>query len=225
MRRALPTLALVLLLGGCFEPGEQFDAFLQRADRTPAEVEDDFTCGGFADLSDKDYLMNVLIRNLGDIPLLLRLTVTSFEPAGNSGQLRGELRFDTDPVDSEPLSSFEATLAADGTMNVDMGDVSVPAERSPVMSGDVGVPIVMRLAFDMLVLDADNLCGAVDGSKSGVTEPLVLGLDGTTFGAKSYGDDGAIPVDVPFDCPCGMDMQADAGTPEPDAGADAGAGP
>ncbi|MCS6759992.1 MAG: hypothetical protein MO852_14420 [Candidatus Devosia euplotis] len=209
----LLSLLSLSLVGGCVEPREEYDDFLQRADRTPPEpVEPELGCGGYADLTGKRYLMNVLIRNLGDIPLLLQMRITSFAPEGDGASLGGDLRLDTDGPDDPPLSTFSGTMDADGLLYVDVGTLSIPAERSPIMSGEVGVAILLELAFNMLVLDADTLCGGVDGTKSNVLEPVMLGLEGTTFGAKAFGDEGQIPVDVPFDCPCSKDMDlVDAG--------------
>lgn len=201
-----PLLAGVVLVAGLFaasggcgvDPGQTYDDFLERADRTPQELPDASVEGQIVDLEGNEYLMNIAITRLGEVFLRLRLLFTSFEasPDGTEASVTGELRFENETEADPPAASFESTIDSMGRMEASTGVVFVPADRSPVM--DVAVEVELNLVF--FIQDEDNLCGQIEDDASRVLQPITLELKGTTFGAKRIVD-GQIPADVPTACP------------------------
>ena len=170
------------------------------------------TQGAFADIGDKEFLLNIALNPLGDLNLQLRLLITQFDvaPSGTEADVAGEFRFTDETLADPPAATFETTLGDDGQMVISTGHVVVPAERSPVMGTEVEVDFNLRTT----VLDDSRLCGVIDDDESVVLQPIQLQLKGTTFGGTVVGPSGELPADVPEQCPTG-------GT---DAGADASLG-
>jgi hypothetical protein len=223
MRRAfaLALVAVGILGGACATetPGDKYDDFLERADRS-LELGDSNVTGQLVDVGNREYMMNVALRPLGDLALRLRVFFTSYveNAAGSEAQIKGEVRFETETLQDPPITSFESTMDANGKMIVSTGVVQVPPERSPV----AGVAIEAQLTFTVYALDQENLCGLIEDDESKVLQPIQQQLKGTTFGAKLI-EGGVVPADIPNACPGqGADAGADGGSDAPasDAPAD-----
>jgi hypothetical protein len=207
---------------GCGETAADraFDDFLGRADRTPPELEESEVIGVYEDITG-EYFANIFIRPLGEVYLELRISFTSFEPLadGTGALVRGNFTFPDDPADSEPLAEFETVYNVDGTLQIPSGYVRIEPERSPIE----GTAVETDFVLDAVVISREEMCGLITDPNSTTVLPLELVLQGTTFGAKRFGDDGAIPVDVPSSCPAGVVDEPDVGLDVgPDAGSDAG---
>lgn len=193
-------------------PERAFEEFLGRADRTPPELDERTGSGVFTDITGS-YLANIFIRPLGEVYLELRITFTDFELlADHEGAVvRGNFTFPDEAPDAPPLAEFESRYSPDGTLEIRSGYVRIEPDRSPIEDTAVEVEFIL----DVVVLSEASLCGAITDPSSETVLPLALVLQGTTFGASRYGDDGAIPANVPSSCP------AEAG-PDADVGADVG---
>lgn len=200
-------LLVALLAGGCGDPGQPFDDFLARADRTPPELPSDGMTGVLTDIRG-DYLYNIALKPLGDVYLRLRVTFTQYDldENGTGALVAGEFRFPDETLEDTPLASFETSLDSAGHMTIDVGHVRIEADRSPIED----TAVETDFSLDVTVLDTLNMCGAITDDESVVTQPIQLLLKGTTFGGERYGELGQIPVDVPVECP-----HVDNG-PEPD---------
>ena len=227
---ALASLLVALLsLAGCGDgstPKGDFYDFLSRADRTPADVGALEQAGLFTDISGA-WLFNVDLRPLGDVQLELRVTVTDFiegEMPSDPARLLGTFHFPDDPIDAEPLTTWESEYSIDGRFAIRSGFVRIEADRSPIEDTAVEVEFIL----DVIVLDEATMCGQVTDPDSVTFLPIVLELPGTTFGAEAYDATGPPPTDVPLRCPFAEPDPADAGggADDADAGgaADGGAG-
>jgi hypothetical protein len=233
--RPLVHVALVFLLLaplGCggeeSVPRATFYDFLGRADRTPLDVVEIEEPGVFTDIRGA-WLFNVDLRPLGDVQLELRVTVTEFEPAevaSAGARIAGEFHFPDDPIDAEPLTTWEAEYGIDGRFAIRSGFVRIDADRSPIEDTAVEVEFIL----DVIVLDEQTACGQVTDPESITFLPIILELPGTTFGAERYDPTGPVPTGVPLRCPftqAGPDAgpidTPDAGTPS-DAGDADGSG-
>ena len=214
---------------GCGESGAEraFDEFVGRADRTPHALDESTVTGVFQDITGS-YLANIFIRPLGEVYLELRITFTEFELlAEHEGAIvRGNFTFPDEPADAEPLAEFVSTFLPDGTLEIRSGYVRIEPERSPIEDTAVEVEFIL----DVIVLGRSEFCGAISDPASETVLPLALVLQGTTFGAERYGDEGQVPVDVPTSCPGAEALEPDVGVPDGgvdigDVGPDAGLAP
>lgn len=219
----LATVAAPLGCGGDESvPRATFYDFLGRADRTPLDVTEIEEPGVFIDIRGA-WLFNVDLRPLGDVQLELRVTVTEFEPAelaSEGARIAGEFHFPDDPIDAEPLTTWEATYGIDGRYAIRSGFVRIDADRSPIEDTAVEVEFIL----DVIVLDEQTACGQVSDPESITFLPIILELPGTTFGAERYDATGPVPTGVPLRCPF-ADVSPDAGVVDgPDAGGPSDAG-
>ncbi len=208
LKRALAGLVL-FALACSVDPGEKYDNFLERADRTPPAIADASVTGAFVDLAGKDFLMNIALNPLGDLALRLRLLFTRFDVNADMTEagVSGEFRFEDETNDDAPIASFDTVLDENGRMIVSTGVVFVPADRSPVMD----TAVEAELNFVLFVLDEETLCGQIEDDASQVLQPITLSLKGTTFGAKLIGPNGELPMTILDVCPMEAADAGDAG--------------
>lgn len=217
---ALFTLSLLVVACAGDEILDNYEAFLDRADRSnPNFIDPDAARdkGVLVDITG-EHLLNVDLRPIGTVKLRLRASFHTFELQDDGrGFVTGAIRLaEADPAvftpTSEPLAEFESYIEPDGFMIIDLGRVYVPAELSPIPDTAVDV----NLSFKAVVLSEDELCGYIDDPESNVIAPAPLDLVGTTFGSQRWNPDGSQPATVPETCPFPL------GLPEPGAG---GGGP
>lgn len=203
---------LIVASCGKTEAEIAFDEYLARADRTPPELTESDALGVFEDITGS-YLASIFIRPLGEVYLDLRISFTEFEllADGTGALVTGNFTFPDEPADAPPLAEFESLYSVDGTLQIATGYVRIEPERSPIEDTAVEVEFIL----DIIVLEHSEFCGVITDTESATVLPLPLVLQGTTLGAKRYGDEGEVPVDIPVACPAGT-------TSEPDAGIDVG---
>lgn len=193
-------LVLTVALAGCLsDPRDDFEDFLGRADRTPADG------GGALEsrLEDLDgvWLFNSLLA--GGLDLALRMRFEMVE-AQSPITLRAQIWLSTQRLDERPIVETETTVGPDGRFIL---------RAEPLMLGPNELPVNTTVSasviLDIRTLSHLALCGTATGS---VSQPLMLDLSGTTFSALK--DDAAsLPVDeVPQRCP-GQAAAPDAGAP------------
>ncbi|TVR04363.1 MAG: hypothetical protein EA398_02325 [Deltaproteobacteria bacterium] len=222
----LSFLVVSCFLAGCGgEIRDDYEAFLQRVDRTNPNVIDGEAARGRGVVADitGQHLLNVDLKPIGSVRLLLRASVLTFEelPEGTPeqpdarGRITGEFRLaEADPTvfepRSEPLATFESYIEEDGFMEINLGRVYVPPSLSPIP--DTAVDVVLN--FKAVILDEDTLCGYIDDPEVTVISPAPLGLVGTTFGSRRWNPDGSQPPTVPDTCPFSLGLPD--GPPPPD---------
>lgn len=238
LRVTTATAALATVLAcGQRSADDEFNSFLARADRTPAEIERPAGEGIVTDISGK-YLFNIDLggAGIGDVTLELTCTFSNYRPveegselaeAGVAALIDGALRFPDDPDNATPLAVFtDVPYQANGTLDLDVGYVRLEPERSPIENTAVETQFILQ----SIVVSERELCGIVDDDTSAVVLPIQIPLRGVTYGAKRYGPDGEIPVNVPTRCPrpTAPPIDDDVGVPDdtdlPDVGPDSETG-
>jgi hypothetical protein len=226
---ALGACALAWTACGQRSADDEFDSFLARANRTPTAVVRPDSPGVVVDLTGR-YLFNIDLGGAGIGDVLLPLDfffdeVTFFDEeseeyaAGVAALVDGSIRFPDDAEGATPIATFNQTeYRTDGTLAIDIGYVRLEPDRSPIQDTAVEVEFVLQA----LVLSTTEICGLVDDPDSAVAQPIQIPLRGVTFGAKRYGDDGAIPVRVPTECPAAVEVPTD---PDADVGLGDDVGP
>lgn len=183
---ALRILVGTLVLGalGCVDPGERYDAFLERTaairDKDSGMVEpgDRFDWGGryllalSTSLSPTKPLLFTLDAEVSDDLTTIDLT---FQPLTTDGDEEPRTAIgDAFSVDALPY-------ATDGTFSADLGEVTVPGRANPITGSDIVATV--QLIASTHAGDSGTggvVCGQVTGM---VSVPLALDLAGSTFGA------------------------------------------
>lgn len=98
-----------------------------------------------------------------------------------------------------PFEYSDIVIDADGSYEIDMGSVMISGEANPVTGSD----LVATFLVDGVVVDADAMCGEVDGQ---MTIPLEFDLGGSTYAAVRLADDGSNPATLPVEFPYRCDM-------------------
>ena len=208
--------ALLPVLGsGCLEaPADDYQAFLDRADRSATDAAE-APASQFADLSGR-WLLHAQLT--GGIAIGLRIELEM--GAGGPGQsdaggmpMAARIWLDSMSFDDPPLVETTTTVALDGTFLL---------EARPLVLGtellNTEDPVIAEVTMDSRTLDGDLWCGLARGA---VTSPLQLDLKGSTFAARR--DDGTLTRDdVPRACPDAPAPVPDAGGPAADGSADSG---
>ncbi len=233
MARHLPYVlagAAVAMIAACTEAGncesdyisstgEHYCDFIDRADRSPADADEVVEEGVLIDVTG-DYLFNVDLggAGLGDVQLELKVSFTDFRMQDDGTALvDAAFRYPDEGPEATPLAtSDDVAIASNGRMALDIGEVRVEPERSPIEDTAVEVAFVLQVT----ILSLEEMCGSVTDDESNVSSPIPIQLKGVTFAAQRYGDAGQIPTNVPNRCPQGVGGGDDVGVP--DAGMDAG---
>jgi hypothetical protein len=87
-----------------------------------------------------------------------------------------------------PVGPFE--IDADGSFVAELPPVAVPSDGNPISTRDIEAEITL---IGSLCAPADFVCGDVNGA---LTEPLELGLDGSTFTLQRITDPDSYPEPV-----------------------------
>ncbi|MEM9458929.1 MAG: hypothetical protein AAGF11_32420 [Myxococcota bacterium] len=152
-----------------------------------------------------DFLMAAATTIEPTLPLQFIATF-NFTPAGMGGTVDVDLQrlalnqgSTTDPRTpfGAPLTFVGVPVAADGTFSLAVGVLDIPGETNPVVPLDAQANMVV---IDGTVLDADTVCGTMDGN---VVFPIMTPLIGTTFSAIRVADTSpaGLPVMFPVACP------------------------
>lgn len=152
-----------------------------------------------------DFLMAAATTIEPTLPLQFIATF-NFTPAGMGGTVDVDLQrlalnqgSTTDPRTpfGPPLTFVGVPVAADGTFSLAVGMLDIPSETNPVVAIDAQAAMVV---IDGTVLDADTVCGTMDGN---VVFPIMTPLVGTTFAAIRVADTSpaGLPVMFPVACP------------------------
>jgi hypothetical protein len=146
------------------------------------------------------YFLFALETSLGpDLPLQFVTTVAY--TAGDDGAGVVDLTFQPLSLDQgetlipreyigEPLTFEDIPVAADGTVDLDMGLVMVTGAANPVTGGDIEATILVHAE----IRDEDTMCGQFEGM---LMSPLEYDLAGSTFAAIRLADDGSDPMSLP----------------------------
>ena len=208
LRPALVIASLLLsVLGACGDIEAEYQAYLNRADRSNPNVIDPDAARGKGVVADirGQHIFNVDLKPIGAIKLRLRVSIREFvELEGGRARVEGDFRLaDADPdrfepgPDSPPLATFTSEIEEDGYLEIDLGRVYVPAALSPIP--ETAVDVVLR--FKAIIVSADEICGFIDDPESVVIAPAPFVLVGTTFGSARWNPDGSQPPRIPETCP------------------------
>ena len=215
------------LLAGCNarSPADDYQAYLERADRTRPDAGADMggPVGAFADVTGNWFLRADLTAGL-DLGLRVRLcafkasaTEADWErcdPLTAPGKLMVRLWLEKQRIGVDrPLVETESIVNARGEFVLRAEPLRLPAEL-------VGSEIVAQVIMDAHTTPDGAWCGDAHGD---VTQPPGLEIDGSTFAGTRDPDQTAMHFDVPFACapeakpPTGTDAGPDAGPAASDA--------
>ncbi len=171
-----------LSVAACVDPQKTFDEYQDRVvDAAPREG--GCTPAGFFPVNGEFLL--AIRTTLSDNPLRIILSgATTPTEAG------GTVDFTFQPIVAEMCASGEGgqpagdplppieglTIEPDGTFSLTQAGAATPGEANPITCS----PILADISFSGCTTSETSFCGDVTGM---VMEPIVLPLDGSTFGA------------------------------------------
>lgn len=195
-----------LALGACDSrsPREDYDDYRSRTRQARESACTAATTGaGVAADIEGEWLLNALLK--GGISLGLRIVFDEPVSSDEGTTLAARIWLAEQSTSEPPLVETTTLVGPDGTFEL----VADPLDLgTDVIESEAAVVAVVTMASR--VLSGEAWCGTATG---GVTSPLQLKLDGSTFYA-ARDDDRALALEtVPFECPgdpCAADMGVDA---------------
>ncbi|MFT7579815.1 MAG: hypothetical protein ACI9MR_001481 [Myxococcota bacterium] len=170
-RTLLTGMFTTLALAGCPDTQGGLDDFQDRTETLRMEVVQT-DCMGIGDIDD-EFFVAVAVVISPDPPILLQgtfTTDTTATPPTISAALT-ILNKETRAKLDGALITATAELEADGSYELDFGDITVPAEGNPITG--TGIPAVFLMSG---CSSEPQPCGTVDGTAAGA-----LALEGSTW--------------------------------------------
>ena len=171
-------------LSACVDPGDRYDAFLERTaemrnrDSGMVEPTDRFDWSG-------RYLLALSTVLAPDQPLLFAVEA---EVSSDLSLIDLQLQPLATDGDEEPRTAIGDSFGVndipyemDGSFSADLGEVTVPGRANPITGSEIVASV--QLSASTRAGDDDNadlFCGQVTGM---VIQPLSYDLAGSTFGA------------------------------------------
>jgi hypothetical protein len=180
---------LALTAGGCVDPHERYDAFLERSASMRGHDAGTVAPGERFDFS--GHYLSALSTTLApgqsilfacDIEVASDLTALdlTFQPLATDADASPR-----EPV-GEPIVARAVAYMEDGSFSADLGEVTVPGRANPISGSDIVASVVIDAAAHA---QNDELpvyfCGQASGM---VTVPLAFDLAGSTIGAVAADD-------------------------------------
>jgi hypothetical protein len=190
-RRCLRLWASAVLLAApaCPDPDARYEDFIERTadvrgrDAGPIEGGQRFDFSG-------SYLLALSTTLSPDQPILFGCEVSV---AADLATLDLSIQaLTTDDADApreptgEPIMANAITYEEDGSFSVDFGEVRVPPDANPISGAEIVADVgIDATVFEMTAELPNFFCG---GARGMVSAPLMLDLEGSTFGAVETDD-------------------------------------
>lgn len=183
-RAVLVALLLPAALG-CIDPDARYDAFIDRTegmrggqDAGMVEPGERFDFGG-------QYLLALSTTLAPGEPILFACDVSVADDLETLELSIQALTTDADAMPRAPtgdsLHTGAVPYAEDGSVSVDLGEVTVPGDANPISGSDIVATVAITATAHMMTDELPMyFCGQVTGM---VSVPLALDLAGSTLGA------------------------------------------
>jgi hypothetical protein len=191
LKRAL---VAAVVIAGCVDPAARLDEFYANSEPLRVKVVVG-PCAGQNDISG-EFLLAIATVIRPPAPILLAATFTidssaspwTIEIAMTPLAVEGRA-----PVGNALVAS--GTVAADGTFDLDFGEIHVPGAANPIIPG---VDATATLLLSGCTNGTGFSCGTIDGA---ITSPAELPLTGSTYAAIAVEGDELQTAEPVAACP------------------------